>query len=380
MMRWPICGTACGLRPDESEESICREICDAAAWNARASAARWSAALGGSSNTTDREAHATRSRPSSMRASRLLEADRPHRLLPDEGRAGGLKAAARQRRFGPDTRQRPRHSRSRLCRRGGPRCSRWSPRLNVARAYDATAALLTVGDAILQAYHLAKRQAGALDFTDLIAKARNLLSRTDAAQWVLYKLDRRVDHILVDEAQDTSPDQWSVVQAIAEDFFSGEGAARAPRTIFAVGDDKQSIFGFQGADAAHAGRDAALLREARSTRRSKPSSRGRCSFRSARRRRCCTRSTRCSATNSRRRSRRRPTRRTRRNRPTSPGMSSCCRARCGRRRKSRRTGPRPTTRRARRRRFSPNNIADEIARIRDTRSSLRQARSATARS
>ena len=57
----------------------------------------------------------------------------------------------------------------------------------------------------------------------------------------------RVEHILVDEAQDTSPDQWTVVQAIAEDFFAGEGAARAPRTIFAVGDDKQSIFGFQGA-------------------------------------------------------------------------------------------------------------------------------------
>ena len=121
-------------------------------------------------------------------------------------------------------------------------------RLVVARAYDATAALLTVGDAILQAYHLAKRRAGALDFSDLIAKARNLLSRADAAQWVLYKLDRRVEHILVDEAQDTSPDQWQVVQAIAEDFFAGEGIARAPRTIFAVGDDKQSIFGFQGAE------------------------------------------------------------------------------------------------------------------------------------
>ncbi len=120
-------------------------------------------------------------------------------------------------------------------------------RLDLVRAYNATAALLTVGDAILQAYHRAKRQAGALDFNDLIGKTCNLLSRSDAAQWVLYKLDRRIEHILVDEAQDTSPDQWMVVQAIAEDFFSGKGAARSPRTIFAVGDDKQSIFRFQGA-------------------------------------------------------------------------------------------------------------------------------------
>ena len=71
--------------------------------------------------------------------------------------------------------------------------------------------------------------AGALDFSDLIAKARNLLSRADAAQWVLYKLDRRVEHILVDEAQDTSPDQWLVVKAIAEDFFSGEGVRALDR-------------------------------------------------------------------------------------------------------------------------------------------------------
>ncbi len=120
-------------------------------------------------------------------------------------------------------------------------------RLNLARAFSATEALLVVGDAILQRYHGAKRQVGALDFTDLIAKTRNLLSRADAADWVLYKLDRRIEHILVDEAQDTSPDQWAVVQAIAEDFFAGAGASERPRTIFAVGDDKQSIFGFQGA-------------------------------------------------------------------------------------------------------------------------------------
>ena len=130
----------------------------------------------------------------------------------------------------------------------GERLLALAKRLIVARAYAATAALLIVGDAILQAYHVAKRRAGVLDFADLIAKARNLLSRADAAAWVLYKLDRRIEHILVDEAQDTSPDQWAVVKAIAEDFFAGAGASGEQRTIFAVGDDKQSIFGFQGAE------------------------------------------------------------------------------------------------------------------------------------
>jgi ATP-dependent helicase/nuclease subunit A len=119
-------------------------------------------------------------------------------------------------------------------------------KLNAARTLAATEALLVVGDAILNEYALAKRYAGQLDFGDLIVKTRNLLSRSDAAAWVLYKLDARIDHILVDEAQDTSPDQWAIVRALAADFFSGEGA-RGERTIFVVGDDKQSIFSFQGA-------------------------------------------------------------------------------------------------------------------------------------
>ena len=71
--------------------------------------------------------------------------------------------------------------------------------------------------------------------------------RPDAARWVHYKLDRGLDHILVDEAQDTSPRQWQVVRALVEEFFAGEGAAETVRTLFAVGDEKQSIFSFQGA-------------------------------------------------------------------------------------------------------------------------------------
>ena len=67
--------------------------------------------------------------------------------------------------------------------------------------------------------------------------------------WVHYKLDRGVDHVLIDEAQDTSPRQWDIVAHIISEFTSGAGARDGVvRTVFAVGDEKQSIFSFQGAD------------------------------------------------------------------------------------------------------------------------------------
>ena len=92
-----------------------------------------------------------------------------------------------------------------------------------------------------------KTARGALDFEDLVVKTVALLARADASRWVHYKLDRGLDHILVDEAQDTSPRQWQVVKALAEEFFAGEGAGGTVRTLFAVGDEKQSIYSFQGA-------------------------------------------------------------------------------------------------------------------------------------
>ncbi|BCW91076.1 RecBCD enzyme subunit RecB [Alphaproteobacteria bacterium SO-S41] len=114
--------------------------------------------------------------------------------------------------------------------------------------------VVTLGGAISRAYDKAKRLHGVLDFDDLIAAALYLLRDSDAAQWALFKLDGGLDHILIDEAQDTSPDQWKVVERIAEEFFSGSGAQAARsarvRTLFAVGDEKQSIFSFQGADPA----------------------------------------------------------------------------------------------------------------------------------
>ncbi|MDX5592121.1 double-strand break repair helicase AddA [Pseudovibrio sp. SPO723] len=110
-----------------------------------------------------------------------------------------------------------------------------------------TKAILHLSDAVLQHYEKDKIQRGFLDFEDLVVRAANLLSRSDAARWVQYKLDQGLDHILVDEAQDTSPRQWEVIGALAEEFFAGEGARAGVRTIFAVGDEKQSIYSFQGA-------------------------------------------------------------------------------------------------------------------------------------
>ncbi len=101
----------------------------------------------------------------------------------------------------------------------------------------------------LPAYEVAKQRRGWLDFDDLITRARDLLSDEKVAAWVLYRLDGGIDHILVDEAQDTSPAQWQVIERLAQEFTSGLGARPdLHRTIFVVGDKKQSIYSFQGAD------------------------------------------------------------------------------------------------------------------------------------
>ena len=119
-------------------------------------------------------------------------------------------------------------------------------RRKAAETAERTAALMAVAGAILDQYDIAKRRRGLLDFDDLVERTRNLLS-TSSSAWVLYKLDRGIDHILVDEAQDTSPDQWEILRAVADDFFSGAGRSTEARTFFAVGDEKQSIYSFQGA-------------------------------------------------------------------------------------------------------------------------------------
>jgi ATP-dependent helicase/nuclease subunit A len=116
-----------------------------------------------------------------------------------------------------------------------------------ARAVERTQALFLLAAEIHGRVENRKMLLGALDFQDLIDKTLALLSRGDTS-WVLYKLDRGIDHVLIDEAQDTNPQQWEILRRITEDFTAGEGAGgKRVRTLFAVGDPKQSIYGFQGA-------------------------------------------------------------------------------------------------------------------------------------
>ncbi|MEO9336118.1 double-strand break repair helicase AddA [Mesorhizobium sp. SB112] len=123
-----------------------------------------------------------------------------------------------------------------------------SDRLALFRMVEETQAALTIADWLIARYERLKTGRGFLDFNDLITRTVRLLARQDAGPWVQYKLDKGIDHILLDEAQDTSPDQWEVVKRLAEEFFSGQGARdNVHRTIFAVGDEKQSIYSFQGA-------------------------------------------------------------------------------------------------------------------------------------
>ena len=102
--------------------------------------------------------------------------------------------------------------------------------------------------AFLSIYSARKSARSVLEFEDLIRKADALLRESDMAQWVLYRLDGGIDHILVDEAQDTSPLQWDIVKALAEEIYAAATEGDGPRTVFVVGDEKQSIFSFQGAD------------------------------------------------------------------------------------------------------------------------------------
>ncbi|MCQ4633807.1 double-strand break repair helicase AddA [Shinella sp. CPCC 100929] len=120
-------------------------------------------------------------------------------------------------------------------------------RLRRFRMYEATLAALTIAERLIGDYEDLKRARSLLDFDDLIDRTATLLTRDKVSAWVHYKLDQGIDHILVDEAQDTSPRQWQIVKALTDDFFAGETARGTGRTIFAVGDEKQSIYSFQGA-------------------------------------------------------------------------------------------------------------------------------------
>ena len=121
-------------------------------------------------------------------------------------------------------------------------------RANAAYCAGMTTDLLRLCDSILQEYQKLKDERAALDFDDLILTTAKLLRGRDMVPWVMFKLDGGIDHILVDEAQDTNPEQWEIIRLLASDFFAGDGArADVRRTVFAVGDEKQSIYSFQRA-------------------------------------------------------------------------------------------------------------------------------------
>lgn len=131
----------------------------------------------------------------------------------------------------------------------GERCRELLAMEKRAAYTDLLAEALSVGRDYAAAYAQAKRRLGAVDFDDLIAATVALLQQPGIGQWVRYKLDQATEHILIDEAQDTNLAQWTIIDALAEEFFAGEGArAGVTRTLFTVGDFKQAIFGFQGTD------------------------------------------------------------------------------------------------------------------------------------
>ena len=119
-------------------------------------------------------------------------------------------------------------------------------RVRAAQVAGDTAAALRIASVFLSAYGDALTAARKLDFSDLVHAAARLLKHSEAADWVRYRMDGGISHILVDEAQDTAPEQWSLIQAIADEFFAG--GRETEETVFCVGDEKQSIYSFQGAD------------------------------------------------------------------------------------------------------------------------------------
>ncbi|MBC2836023.1 double-strand break repair helicase AddA [Paragemmobacter straminiformis] len=117
-------------------------------------------------------------------------------------------------------------------------------------AMERAMTLHRFAQAFLPLYEDRKARGGWLDFDDLITRARMVLTDPGVAAWVLFRLDGGIDHILVDEAQDTSPEQWRVIESLAAEFTAGRSARDVERTLFVVGDKKQSIYSFQGADVA----------------------------------------------------------------------------------------------------------------------------------
>ena len=110
--------------------------------------------------------------------------------------------------------------------------------------------ILIVSKEFLEKFKKNKLRSHKLDFQDQILMVRDLLKSKHVSDWVKYKLDGGIEHILLDEAQDTSENQWDIIDALNESFIAEtpDQGRKNPRTLFAVGDEKQSIYSFQGAE------------------------------------------------------------------------------------------------------------------------------------
>jgi len=136
-----------------------------------------------------------------------------------------------------------------VLREEAERLMRFESQRQALEATLRTESVLTLALRVAQAYERRKDERAVMDYDDLIRKTNEVLARPAIAPWVLYKLDGGIDHMLVDESQDTNPGQWQIIQTLADEYCQGESArSDRVRTLFVVGDEKQSIFSFQGAD------------------------------------------------------------------------------------------------------------------------------------
>jgi ATP-dependent helicase/nuclease subunit A len=232
-----------GIGPQDTEDSLLRAFCDEGNFDAEALRSCAGALMEGSKTDQERGI---------ALAAFLSETDPEARLAlhPVYESAFLTKSGEMARRLGTKGVETARPGTLDILAKEQIRVFRTRERLRSAATAQATEALMTLVDAMLGEYQRRKRSAGRMDYEDLILAARRLLEGGTAAAWVLYKLDGGIDHLLIDEAQDTSPDQWAIAKALAGEFFSDEALwpQERPRTVFAVGDRKQSIYGFQGAD------------------------------------------------------------------------------------------------------------------------------------
>ncbi|MDR2098848.1 MAG: double-strand break repair helicase AddA [Rickettsiales bacterium] len=117
-----------------------------------------------------------------------------------------------------------------------------------SRIYNMSLAVVRIAASLVGIYGELKARDGVMDFSDLIETVERLFRRPNVSEWILYKMDGGISHVLIDEAQDTSPRQWSIIEVLTEQFFTTARGEREMKSVFSVGDRKQSIFSFQGAD------------------------------------------------------------------------------------------------------------------------------------